>query len=88
VPRASKSSTASIGDNHQENPGVEAQLDMDAMTTGNNEAKMRLWIEGGSGWLYSFTSHFFTTTDVPQVISISYAWSELNQCQYCISYDD
>ena len=80
--------STTVGDNYQNNPGVEAQLDMDAMTTGNNEATMWFWIEGGSGWLYSFTSHFFATEDVPQVISISYAWSELDQCQYGIGSDD
>jgi tripeptidyl-peptidase-1 len=30
--------------------------------------------------LYQFVNHFFTTTAVPNVVSISYGWSEADQC--------
>jgi len=37
-------------------------------------------LETGNGWLYQFATHFFNTTDVPQVNSISYGWWEGDQC--------
>ena len=38
------------------------------------------WLEDGQGWLYQYVNHFFNTADVPQVVSISYDWSESDQC--------
>ncbi len=42
------------------------------------------WIEGGSGWLYAFVSHFSSTQTVPSVLSVSYAWSEQDQVAFVI----
>jgi len=39
------------------------------------------WLEDGQGWLYQFVNHFFNTATVPQVVSISYGWSESDQCE-------
>lgn len=38
------------------------------------------WLEKGNGWLYAFATHFFSTTTVPLVNSISYGWYEGDQC--------
>jgi len=38
------------------------------------------WLEEGQGWLYQYVQHYFNTTAVPQVVSISYGWSETDQC--------
>jgi len=39
------------------------------------------WLEDGQGWLFQFVNHYFNTATVPQVVSISYAWSEMDQCE-------
>jgi len=39
------------------------------------------WIEADPIWLYGFSTHMFTTKDVPLVNSISYGWNEEAQCQ-------
>jgi len=45
-------------------------------------------LEAGSGWQYSFATHFFSASSRPTVASISYAWSELDQCQAGIGADE
>jgi tripeptidyl-peptidase-1 len=70
-----------IGSNVPSDAGVEAQLDIEAMGGVNDEATLWFWIESGSTWQYGFATHFFATQDVPTVSSISYAWSEQDQCQ-------
>jgi len=47
----------------------------------NNAATGWFWLEEGNNWLWAFASHYFNTPDVPQVSSISYAWSEMDNCQ-------
>lgn len=88
VPVVNPVAATTVGVNFPSSPGVEAQLDVEAMGTSNNEGTMWFWIEGGTGWMYTFTSHFYATEVVPQVISISYAWSELDNCQAGIGGDD
>jgi hypothetical protein len=39
------------------------------------------WIEADPVWLYGFATHFFGTTNIPQVVSISYGWNEEDQCE-------
>jgi tripeptidyl-peptidase-1 len=70
-----------VGPNDPTNPQVEAQLDVEAMGCVNDEVALWFWLEAGSGWQYAFTTHFIATApNVPSVISISYAWSENDQC--------
>ena len=58
------------------------------MATVNNESTMWFWIEAGTAWQYSFATHFFATANVPTVSSISYAWSEMDQCQAGVGSTD
>jgi len=69
-----------IGPNDPTGPQTEATLDIEAMGTANDEAAQWFWLEQGSNWLYSFSTHMFNTKDVPQVNSISYGWWEGDQC--------
>ncbi len=50
------------------------------VATVNPSATAWFWLEDGQGWLYQYVNHFFNTKDVPQVVSISYGWSESDQC--------
>jgi subtilase family serine protease len=70
-----------VGPNIPSQPGVEATLDIQFMAGVNREATSWFWIEGGQGWLYQFGTHFFNTSNVPQVSSISYGWWEGDQCE-------
>jgi subtilase family serine protease len=69
-----------IGDNQGDEPQLEAELDIQMMASVNIEADNWFWIEGGNSWLYEFAVHMFSTQDVPWVASISYGWSEADQC--------
>ena len=52
-----------------------------AQATINDAATNWFWLESGTGWLYSFITHFQAAApNVPSVVSISYAWSEQDQC--------
>jgi len=70
----------SVGPNNPNSPQLEASLDIEFVATINNAATSWFWLEDGQGWLYQYVNHFFSTTDVPQVVSISYGWSEADQC--------
>ena len=37
-------------------------------------------VQAGDWWLYTFAVHMFATNDLPLVNSISYGWSESDQC--------
>jgi tripeptidyl-peptidase-1 len=50
---------------------TEADLDIQMIASVNTVATNWFWIEDNDGWLWSFATHFFNTTDVPLVISIS-----------------
>jgi len=50
------------------------------VATVNPSATAWFWLEDGQGWLYQYVNHYFNTADVPQVVSISYGWSEADQC--------
>jgi len=69
-----------VGPNDPTNPQVEAELDSQCIQTTNVEASPWFWLEQGNGWLYQFGAHFFSTSAVPQVSSISYGWWEGDQC--------
>jgi len=69
-----------IGPNDPTNPQIEAALDIEMVATVGPAATAWFWLEDGQGWLYQYVNHFFNTADVPQVVSISYGWSESDQC--------
>jgi len=37
-------------------------------------------LEEDDGWLFQYVNHMFSTVDIPEVQSISYGWSESDQC--------
>jgi len=69
-----------IGPNDATNPQTEASLDIDMIASVNREAVNWFWLESGNGWLYDYGINFFATSEVPQVVSISYGWWEDDQC--------
>jgi len=69
-----------VGPNDPTNPQIEAALDIEMVATVNPSATTWFWLEDGQGWLYQYVNHYFNTADVPQVASISYGWSESDQC--------
>jgi tripeptidyl-peptidase-1 len=75
------SSSRIIGFNDPTNPQLEATLDIQYVLGVAIGAQGWFWIEGGSTWLYGFSTHVFSTSAVPQVISISYGWNEEDQCE-------
>jgi tripeptidyl-peptidase-1 len=70
-----------VGPNQPNSPQTEAELDIQFIATVNDEAANWFWLEAGDNWLYLFSVHFMNTATVPMVNSISYAWSEMDQCQ-------
>jgi len=72
-----------VGPNDPTNPQLEASLDVDMISSVNLQPVVWFWLEDSSlgGWLYQFVVHFEAAASVPQVISISYAWSEMDQCE-------
>jgi tripeptidyl-peptidase-1 len=69
-----------VGPNDPTQPQTESTLDIEFIASVNNEATNWFWLESGNGWLYQFGTHFFSTAEVPQVVSISYGWYEGDQC--------
>lgn len=63
-----------------DSPQDEAQLDMTAQPAIGSGVEQWFWLEDDQRWMLSFATHFFNTTKVPLVASISYAWSEMDQC--------
>lgn len=57
---------------------VESSLDVQMMSQAGNNAK--LWFWDTPIWLYSFAVNFYNTPDIPDVISMSWGWSQANQC--------
>lgn len=69
-----------IGPNDPTSPQIEAALDIEMVATVNPSATAWFWLEDGQGWLYQYVNHYFNAANVPQVASISYGWSESDQC--------
>lgn len=69
-----------VGTNDPTSAQTEASLDIDMVASVNREAANWFWLESGNGWLYQYATHFFSTEDVPQVVSVSYGWWESDQC--------
>ena len=60
-------------------PDVESELDMSVIWWAS--ANATLWYESYDGWMLDWTVDFMTRKDFPKVVSLSYAWSETEQCQ-------
>jgi len=69
-----------VGPNDPNSAQLEATLDVQFIATINNAATSWFWLETGDGWLYQYVNHMFNTQDIPFVQSISYGWSENDQC--------
>ena len=76
-----KKVTHIIGTNEQ--PMTETQLDMQMMSqVGEN---VDIWFWNSGQWLYSFAVSFLNMSQVPDILSMSWGWSEKDQCDqgYC-----
>jgi subtilase family serine protease len=76
-------SIPALDQSHIVNPlppsGVEGTLDIQYVASTGTGATNWYWTE--QNWLYDFATSFFQATNKPEVVSISYGWSELQQCQ-------
>jgi len=77
-----------VGTNDPTNPGIEATLDVQYASGLSPGATAWFWIEDPSAWLYTFATHVFSTTPAPYIYSISYGWSEADQCEFGIGGDE
>eukprot|EP00475_Leptophrys_vorax_P027929 TRINITY_DN3_c0_g1_i1.p1 TRINITY_DN3_c0_g1~~TRINITY_DN3_c0_g1_i1.p1 ORF type:complete len:604 (+),score=202.53 TRINITY_DN3_c0_g1_i1:38-1849(+) len=59
-------------------PDTEATLDIQFLTAVGINATNWYWTE--DNWMYEFANTFFNTKSVPDVISMSWGWSETAQC--------
>ncbi len=62
-------------------PDTESELDTQVMYWGASDST--LWYEdfsSGGEWMYSWAVNFLNRTQVPQVVSISWGWNEVDQC--------
>eukprot|EP00747_Dinoflagellata_sp_TGD_P024929 gnl/TRDRNA2_/TRDRNA2_130889_c0_seq1.p1 gnl/TRDRNA2_/TRDRNA2_130889_c0~~gnl/TRDRNA2_/TRDRNA2_130889_c0_seq1.p1 ORF type:complete len:497 (+),score=80.07 gnl/TRDRNA2_/TRDRNA2_130889_c0_seq1:56-1546(+) len=59
-------------------PAMESSLDIEYLAAiGQNRTN---WYWTSDNWMYTFTSTFFNATTVPDTVSLSYGWSENQQC--------
>jgi len=57
---------------------LETQLDIQMMSQTFED--VQLWFWGSPAWLYTFAIDFMNTDNVPSVLSMSWGWSETDQC--------
>ena len=57
---------------------LETQLDLQMMS--QTFENVDIWFWGGDAWLYTFAVDFMNTEQVPSVLSMSWGWSEADQC--------
>jgi subtilase family serine protease len=63
---------------NDESSDLESQLDMQMMS--QTSENVSLWFWDDNQWLYSFAVNFFNHSEIPDVISMSWGWSESDQC--------
>jgi subtilase family serine protease len=63
---------------NSDNPDGESELDVQTIYWGAPNAT--LWYENFEGWMYGWAVDFFNRQNVPDVVSISYGFSEKDQC--------
>jgi len=88
IPIVGPTNETTVGPEHDA-AALEAQLDVEAQAACGRGVPQWLWLMDPSKWMLSFTTEFFAHADpIPLSISISYAWSELDQCGQATSpYD-
>lgn len=59
-------------------PDGESELDVQMLGTVAGNAV--LWYESYHGWMYKWAVDFFNRKETPQVVSVSWGWSESDQC--------
>ena len=59
-------------------PFIEGQLDMQMMSQTAQNSDIWYWVE--NLWLYSFSVNFQKAKSTPDVLSMSWGWSETDQC--------
>jgi tripeptidyl-peptidase-1 len=70
-----------VGPNNANSAGDESTLDIEWISATGLGATNWFWLNGGeNSWLYSWSTKFFSTANVPLVNSISYGWAEQDQC--------
>lgn len=57
---------------------IESMLDVQLMSQAGDG--IHLWFWDTPYWLYSFAVDFYNSEDIPDIISMSWGWSESNQC--------
>jgi len=84
IPITALTSDHIIGKNDPNNPQIEATLDIQYATSLSPGATGWFWIEDPSAWLYTYATHVVATSPAPWIFSISYGWSEADQCEFGI----
>jgi len=67
--------------NGQGGASGEGSLDIQWISALGRGAKNTFWMNDPSAWLYGWAIKFFAAATLPNVISISYAWNEEDQCE-------
>lgn len=60
------------------NPDMESTLDVQVMYWADSSAT--LWYEASPNWMYGWATSFYNRKEVPEVVSISWGWDEMDQC--------
>lgn len=63
---------------NDEYPDDESQLDMQMMAI--NVPNADIWFWDGDDWLYSLAVNMSNTENIPDILSMSWGWSESDQC--------
>jgi len=74
------SAAHTVGPNDPTNPQIESTLDIEVATGINPASVPWFWLGNGNDWLLPTFTAFYQATTVPQAISVSYGWSESDQC--------
>jgi len=78
-------SAAHTINNDPSQPQIEASLDIEAVAGLNQATTPWFWLGLEMEWLLptfkKFLANITAKADVPQVISVSYGWSEMDQCE-------
>ncbi|CEM02085.1 unnamed protein product [Vitrella brassicaformis CCMP3155] len=67
-----------VGPFNPEFPDIEATLDVQWIIAAGMGAEDWYWTT--RGWMFTFSNNFFHAASVPEVVSISWGWSEVQQC--------
>ena len=59
-------------------PDMESQLDMQMMAI--NVPNADIWFWDGTDWLYSLAVNMVNSQQIPDIVSMSWGWSESDQC--------